>query len=157
MFCPVPGSQVVSFAIWTALLSSTAASTINIAQSIDEGSGTWQENAIDGLTIVSNLLAGSARSRGCRRRSGPGRWAEGAVIRMAEEAPAAKFTSRSAAALGIRRGGNGRRGGRGTGRRHRVARGCCRQGVRWLLPPVANNAAQGILIGEEYFRNTTIS
>ena len=29
-----------------------------MAQRIDEGSGTWNENAIDGLTIIANVFAG---------------------------------------------------------------------------------------------------
>ena len=56
---PVPGSRVVSAAIWASIFTSTTAATINIAQRHSEGFGNWKEDAFDGLSIVGNLFAGA--------------------------------------------------------------------------------------------------
>lgn len=58
LVAPVPGSRVVSFAIWTSIFASTASATINIAQRHTEGFGDFKENAIDSLTIVGNIFSG---------------------------------------------------------------------------------------------------
>ena len=59
LIAPVPGSRVVSAAIWTSIFASTASATINIAQRHSEGFGNWKDDAFDGLTIVGNLFAGA--------------------------------------------------------------------------------------------------
>ncbi len=60
LVAPVPGSQIVSAAIWTGIFSSTAAAAINIGTRIDEGFSSWKANAFDVLSIVANLFgAGS--------------------------------------------------------------------------------------------------
>jgi hypothetical protein len=56
LFAPVPGSQIVSAAIWTSIFSSTAAATINIGQRHQEGFSDWRSNAFDVLSIVGNLF-----------------------------------------------------------------------------------------------------
>jgi hypothetical protein len=53
---PVPGSQLVSAAIWTSIFSSTAAATINIGQRHQEGFSDWRSNAFDVLSIAGNLF-----------------------------------------------------------------------------------------------------
>ncbi|MEZ6233122.1 MAG: hypothetical protein R3B68_02925 [Phycisphaerales bacterium] len=59
---PVPGSQLVSVAIWTSVIASSAAAIINITTT-DQS---WREDALDGLTVVSNLfMVGSIWARGC--------------------------------------------------------------------------------------------
>jgi hypothetical protein len=68
LIAPVPGSQVVSAAIWTAIFSSTTAAVINIAQRREEGFSDWRADALDGLTIVGNIFAGA------------GVWARGATV-----------------------------------------------------------------------------
>jgi hypothetical protein len=68
LVAPVPGSQVVSAAIWTAIFSSTAAAVINIGQRHAEGFGNAKDDAFDALTIVSNCFAAT------------GMWAKGATI-----------------------------------------------------------------------------
>jgi hypothetical protein len=76
LVAPVPGSQFVSFAIWTSIFSSTAAATINIAQRHAEGFGNFRDDAFDGLTILSNIFAaGSAawiRQGSVLTRTSPG-------------------------------------------------------------------------------------
>lgn len=57
---PIPGSRVVSAAIWTSIFTSTASATINIAQRHGEGFGNWKDDTFDGLSIVGNLFAGAA-------------------------------------------------------------------------------------------------
>ncbi|MFW5443931.1 MAG: hypothetical protein ACKE51_06470 [Methylococcaceae bacterium] len=57
LIAPVPGSRVVSAAIWTSIFTSTAAATINIAQRHDEGFGNWKDDAFDGLSIIGNIFA----------------------------------------------------------------------------------------------------
>lgn len=49
---PIPGSQVVSALIWTSVFASSAAAIINITTQ----DRSWKEDALDGLTIVSNLF-----------------------------------------------------------------------------------------------------
>lgn len=56
LVAPVPGSQLVSAAIWTSIFSSTAAAVINIGTRIDEGFSSFRANAFDVLTIVGNLF-----------------------------------------------------------------------------------------------------
>lgn len=68
LIAPVPGSQVVSAAIWTSIFSSSAAAVINIAQRREEGFSDWRADALDGLTIVGNIFAGA------------GTWTRGATI-----------------------------------------------------------------------------
>jgi len=58
LVAPVPGSRVVSAAIWTAIFSSTTAAVINIGQRHWEGFGNWKDDAFDGLTILGNIFAG---------------------------------------------------------------------------------------------------
>ncbi len=65
---PVPGSSLLSAAIWTSVFSSTAAATINIGQRHEEGFGDWRDDAFDTLTIVGNLFAGASM------------WAKGATV-----------------------------------------------------------------------------
>lgn len=59
LIAPIPGSRVVSAAIWTSIVTSTGAATINIAQRHSEGFGNLKDDAFDGLTIVGNLFAGA--------------------------------------------------------------------------------------------------
>jgi hypothetical protein len=59
LIAPVPGSQVVSAAIWTSIFSSTTAAVINIGQRYDEGFSNWKDEAFDGLTIVGNIFGGA--------------------------------------------------------------------------------------------------
>ena len=59
LIAPVPGSRVVSAAIWASIVTSTGAATINIAQRHDEGFGNLKDDAFDGLSIVGNLFAGA--------------------------------------------------------------------------------------------------
>jgi hypothetical protein len=56
---PVPGMRVVSALIWTSILASTAATTIDLAQRHAEGMSTAREDAMDMLTIAGNILAGA--------------------------------------------------------------------------------------------------
>lgn len=56
LLAPVPGSQIVSAAIWTSIFSSTAAATINIGQRHQEGFSDWRSNAFDVLSIVGNMF-----------------------------------------------------------------------------------------------------
>ncbi len=56
---PVPGSRVVSAAVWTSILATTAAATINIVQRHAEGHASARDDAMDVLTIVGNVLAGA--------------------------------------------------------------------------------------------------
>jgi hypothetical protein len=60
LLAPVPGSQIVSAAIWTSIFSSTAAATINIGTRVEEGFSSWQANAFDVLSIVGNLFGAAA-------------------------------------------------------------------------------------------------
>jgi hypothetical protein len=60
---PVPGMRVVSALIWTSILASTAATTINLAQRHAEGMSTAREDAMDMLTIAGNILTGAWLSR----------------------------------------------------------------------------------------------
>jgi hypothetical protein len=60
---PVPGMRVVSGLIWTSILASTAATTINLAQRHAEGMSTAREDAMDVLTIAGNILAGAWLSK----------------------------------------------------------------------------------------------
>lgn len=68
LVAPVPGSRIVSAAIWTSIFSSTAAAVVNIGQRHEEGFGSWKDDAFDGLTIVGNLFAGA------------GTWVKGATV-----------------------------------------------------------------------------
>ncbi|MDO8550329.1 MAG: hypothetical protein Q7S39_09300 [Ignavibacteria bacterium] len=74
LIAPVPGSQVISFCIWTAIAASTSSAVINIAQRHAEGFGDFKEDAIDSLTIVGNLLSGGwmvgARLTGLKQFAG---------------------------------------------------------------------------------------
>jgi hypothetical protein len=56
---PVPGMRVISGLIWTSILTSTVATTINLAQRHAEGMSTAREDAMDMLTIAGNILAGA--------------------------------------------------------------------------------------------------
>jgi hypothetical protein len=60
---PVPGMRVVSALIWTSILASTAATTINLAQRHAEDMSTAHEDAMDMLTIAGNILTGAWLSR----------------------------------------------------------------------------------------------
>jgi hypothetical protein len=60
---PVPGMHVVSGLIWTSILTSTVATTINLAQRHAEGMSTAREDAMDVLTIAGNILAGAWMSK----------------------------------------------------------------------------------------------
>jgi len=65
LFASVPA--LVSGALGTSLLSSTAAATISIGQRWRAGIFDWREDAFDGLTIIGNLFAGAgAWTRGAR-------------------------------------------------------------------------------------------
>ena len=68
LIAPVPGSRIISAAIWTCIFSSTAAAVINIGQRHAEGFGSWKEDAFDALTIAGNIFAGA------------GAWAKGATV-----------------------------------------------------------------------------
>lgn len=72
LVAPVPGSRVVSAAIWTSIFTSSAAAVINIAQRHDEGFGNWKDDAFDGLSIVGNLFAGAGMA-----------WKVGATVKSA--------------------------------------------------------------------------
>jgi hypothetical protein len=56
---PVPGMHVVSGLIWTSILASTVATTIDLAQRHAEDMSTAREDAMDVLTIAGNILAGA--------------------------------------------------------------------------------------------------
>lgn len=56
---PVPGMRVVSGLIWTSILTSTVATTVNLAQRHAEGMSSAREDAMDMLTIAGNILAGA--------------------------------------------------------------------------------------------------
>ncbi|WP_394841519.1 hypothetical protein LZC95_31145 [Pendulispora brunnea] len=56
LVAPVPGSQVVSAAIWVSIFSSSASAAINIGQRYEEGFNSWKADAFDALTIVGNAL-----------------------------------------------------------------------------------------------------
>jgi hypothetical protein len=60
---PVPGMRVVSALIWTSILASTAATTIDLAQRHAEGMSTAREDAMDVLTIAGNILTGAWLSK----------------------------------------------------------------------------------------------
>lgn len=68
LLAPVPGSRVVSFAIWSSVFSSTAASSIRLAQNYQEGNAEFTANAVDVLSVIGNLCglgaAGSAWKKG---------------------------------------------------------------------------------------------
>lgn len=49
---PVPGSQLVSAALWTSVFASSAAAVINITTQ----DRSWKEDVLDGLTIIGNLF-----------------------------------------------------------------------------------------------------
>ena len=72
LVAPVPGSQVLSALIWSAIFTGVAASTgaavINIGQRHAEGFGNWHDDALDGLTVVANLFLVT------------GAWAKGATL-----------------------------------------------------------------------------
>ncbi|MEZ6235174.1 MAG: hypothetical protein R3B68_13380 [Phycisphaerales bacterium] len=70
---PVPGSQLVSAALWTSVFASSAAAVINITTQ-DRG---WKEDALDGLTIVGNLF--TAVGAGARL------WSRGGTISVREK------------------------------------------------------------------------
>lgn len=59
LIAPVPGSQAVSFLIWTSIFASTAAATTNIAERYREGFSNFHDDAFDTLTIVGNLFMGT--------------------------------------------------------------------------------------------------
>ena len=67
IFAAVP--TLTSLAMGTSLLASTAGSVFSIAQRWREGLFDWRADAIDGLTIVGNLV-------------GAGAWARGAGVRL---------------------------------------------------------------------------
>jgi hypothetical protein len=56
---PVPGMRVVSGLIWASILTSTVATTINLAQRHAEGMSTAREDAMDVLSIAGSILAGA--------------------------------------------------------------------------------------------------
>jgi len=68
LIAPVPGSSIISVAIWASIFTSTAAAAINIGQRHEEGFGNWKEDAFDCLTIAGNLFAGA------------GAWAKGGMV-----------------------------------------------------------------------------
>lgn len=84
LVAPVPGSRIVSAAIWSAILSSTAAAAINIYQRHTQNFGTWKDDAIDGLTIVGNLLAGVGIAARVGVLGSQAGWARGATLKMAD-------------------------------------------------------------------------
>lgn len=71
---PVPGSQLVSAALWTSVFASSAAAVINITTQ----DRTWKEDALDGLTIVGNLF--TAVGAGARL------WSRGRAIDIRDQA-----------------------------------------------------------------------
>ncbi len=71
---PVPGSQLVSAALWTSVFASSAAAIINITTQ----DRSWKEGALDGLTIVGNLF--TAVGAGARL------WARGRTIEVRDRA-----------------------------------------------------------------------
>ncbi|MGH7438661.1 MAG: hypothetical protein ACRENE_23475 [Polyangiaceae bacterium] len=76
---PVPGSQVVSALLWTAIFSGTVSATLNIGQRHVEGFADFRADAFDVLSIVANCFAGTAI------------WARGATIATPLIARAALF------------------------------------------------------------------
>ncbi|MGI9333542.1 MAG: hypothetical protein ACR2RL_10340, partial [Gammaproteobacteria bacterium] len=66
---PIPGSRVVSAAIWASIFSSTAASAINLYDRHSNGISNWRDDAFDTLCIASNLF-GAAAMRQVWRRGG---------------------------------------------------------------------------------------
>jgi hypothetical protein len=68
LVAPVPGSRIVSAAIWTSIFSSSAAAVINIGQRHEGGFGSWKDDAFDCVSVVGNLFAGA------------GIWAKGATV-----------------------------------------------------------------------------
>ncbi|GAB4558622.1 MAG: hypothetical protein Tsb0020_03790 [Haliangiales bacterium] len=56
---PVPGSRAVSALVWTSILASTAAASVNIAQRRAEGIAWGRDDAMDTLSIAGNILAGT--------------------------------------------------------------------------------------------------
>lgn len=57
LVAPVPGSRVVSVAIWTAIATTTTSAVINIADRHMDGFTNYKEDAFDALTIVGNLFS----------------------------------------------------------------------------------------------------
>jgi hypothetical protein len=133
LLVPVPGAQIVSSFMWAAIMSSTASSAISMAQRIDEGSGTWKENAIDGLTIIANVFAGVgtvARTTAAARATATrGAWAGGASMIFKQELPAIAIEGRTA--------------GQALRQTDKTA--------RWMLiGQVAADATQGILVLDQH-------
>lgn len=59
LVAPVPGSRLVSAAIWTSIVASTTSAAINISARNDEGFSNWKDDVFDILTIAGNLFAGA--------------------------------------------------------------------------------------------------
>ena len=77
LVAPVPGSRVISAGIWTAIFSSTAAATINIAERRDDGFSNMRGDVFDALTIAANLLGAGAM---LGTAAAAGAMARGAVV-----------------------------------------------------------------------------
>lgn len=77
LIAPVPFSRVVSAAIWTAIFSSTASATLNIAGRAEDGRSNLRDDTFDALSIAANLLAAGAVVRTARTAA---TWARGAVV-----------------------------------------------------------------------------
>ncbi len=82
LVAPVPGSRLVSAAIWTSIFTSSASAVINIGQRHTEGFGGIKEDAFDVLSIVGNLFGAAGAGL---------RWARGATIIANHQGKIAKF------------------------------------------------------------------
>jgi hypothetical protein len=70
---PIPGSRVISAAIWSSILSSTAATTINIVHRYNDGFSNLKDEVFDSLTIVGNLFGAGVAAKTLR-------WSKGATV-----------------------------------------------------------------------------
>jgi len=73
LVAPVPGSRVVSAAIWSSIFSSSAAATIKIGQRFSEGFSNAKDDGFDALTIIGNVFTAGATGRALN-------WARGANV-----------------------------------------------------------------------------
>ncbi|MGD9711812.1 MAG: ADP-ribosyltransferase [Thermomicrobiales bacterium] len=60
LLAPVPGSQVISALLWANVFAGTTAAVINLAERHAEGFGSAAADAVDVITIVGNMLGGTA-------------------------------------------------------------------------------------------------
>ena len=63
LVAPIPGSRVVSFAIWTAIATTTTSAVINIADRHMDGFTDYKEDSFDVLTIVGNMFSAGFMSQ----------------------------------------------------------------------------------------------